>query len=433
MADTREPFNGLLHGVYQIALLVSFIPGLPKYMQYSTFFVLVWIAHYMITKMTTGNPAVDLALGSAILTQLMNPVDNFFFTDPDSLNDVYHHQNQKGKITTAPLKERIKWAFHLFINARGIGWAHESRCTPPRVLPATTHSAFVLRQLKRAVFCMALECAAYTTNASNPYMTYTVGRLTTAPFIWRALGVAAFASAGYARINWMHCLLSAAVVGVGLSLPERWPNLFGSPLQAWSVARFWRFTWHHLLRKPLRAFATVFTSVLFKHPRQPFNPKQKIPAASHSFSETARNLIWACTAFLMSGLIHIGGEVMLTGHISYGAFTFFALQPIAIIIETLVAFLWHSITRQPQPKASYKSPASDNGNADSGTEGASVSCFVGSEVEQAGAGQLWMRYAGYVWVALWFVWSLAFMIDPMIPTSMFVDARVDLRTKEWYL
>ena len=52
---------------------------------------------------------------------------------------------------------------------------------------------------------------------------------------------------------------------------------------------------------------------------------------------------------------------------------------------------------------------------------------VGEYVELEGAPPLWIRCVGYLWVASWFVWSLAFMIDPMTSTNIFVDPRVDLR------
>jgi hypothetical protein len=81
---------------------------------------------------------------------------------------------------------------------------------------------------------------AHVLNASNPGMTTFSAPLSQSALHWRALGVVGFGVAGYARINLVHCLLSAGVVACGFSAPERWPNLFGSPLQAWSVQRFWR-------------------------------------------------------------------------------------------------------------------------------------------------------------------------------------------------
>lgn len=238
MTQTREPLYGPFYGIFQTGLILSIVPGLPKMVQCASFSVLLWMGHYLITKTTTGNPAVDLAQGSAIATQLMTAADIIFITHPDSIKDLYH--KQAGKITEASLKERVKWAINLFINARGIGWSHESPYTPPRVSPGTSRFTFVVRQFRRGVLGIAIECTSYVLNASNPAMTLSTLGLWSSPLVWRALGVAGFAAAGYARINWMNCFLSIAVVGLGFSAPERWPNLFGSFSDAWSVKRVWR-------------------------------------------------------------------------------------------------------------------------------------------------------------------------------------------------
>ena len=47
---------------------------------------------------------------------------------------------------------------------------------------------------------------------------------------------------------------------------------------------------------------------------------------------------------------------------------------------------------------------------------------------------MWVRCVGYIWVFLWFVWSLPFMIDPMVPVGIFTDPRVDLKSflENWF-
>ena len=238
MSQIRGPFYGPFYGIFQTGLILSIVPGLPKVVQHTSFCVLLWMGHYLVTKTTTGNPAVDLAQGSAIATQLMTAADIIFITHPDSIKDLYH--KQAGKITEASLKERVKWAINLFINARGIGWSHESPYTPPRVSPGTSRLSFVVQQFRRGLLGIAIECTSYALNASNPAMTLSTLGLRSSPLVWRALGVAGFAAAGYARINWMNCFLSITLVGLGFSAPQRWPNLFGSLSEAWSVKRVWR-------------------------------------------------------------------------------------------------------------------------------------------------------------------------------------------------
>lgn len=234
----REHFSGLLFGLFQLISILSIIPGGPRTLKWIAFFVLSWISYHLITKTTTQDLAADLGLGSAILTQLLIAFDIMFITHPDTLKNF--QDSHDGKITERPFKERALWAYNLYTNPRGIGWAHESPHLASRPSPSTPRWRFVGVQVIRAVLYIMLECMAYVLNALNPGMTTLTVPLSQSALHWRALGVAGFGVAGYARINLMHCLLSAGVIACGFSAPERWPNLFGSPLQAWSVQRFWR-------------------------------------------------------------------------------------------------------------------------------------------------------------------------------------------------
>jgi hypothetical protein len=153
-----------------------------------------------------------------------------FITHPDTLHNL--QDSRGGKITERPFKQRVVWAYNLYTNPRGIGWAHESQRLPSRPPPSTPRWKFVGTQLLFALLSILLECIGHVLNASNPGMTTPGVLLSQSALRWRALGVASFGAAAFARINALHCVLSASVVACGLSTPERWPCLFGSPLQA---------------------------------------------------------------------------------------------------------------------------------------------------------------------------------------------------------
>ena len=95
-----------------------------------------------------------------------------------------------------------------------------------------------------------------------------------------------------------------------------------------------------------------------------------------------------CTVFLISGLVHIGGEYMMLGRLGLGAFRFFLLQGLAISIETIVS---------------------------------NVLSLSGSSPRKAALSTLKLRtrIVGYVWVLLWFWWSLPLMVDPGIPAGTY--------------
>ena len=161
-----------------------------------------------------------------------------FITDPDTLKNF--QDSHSGKITERPLKERALWAYNFYTNPRGIGWAHESRHLPSRPSPSTPRWKFIGVQLIRVLLYIMLECMAHILNSFNLGLTTPSVLLSHSALQWRALGAVGFGVASYARINLMHCLVSAGVVACGFSAPERWPNLFGSPLLAWNVQQFWR-------------------------------------------------------------------------------------------------------------------------------------------------------------------------------------------------
>jgi hypothetical protein len=142
-------------------------------------------------------------------------------------------------------------------------------------------------------------------------------------------------------------------------------------------------------------------------------------------------------------LLHIGGEYMLLGRFGSGALKFFVLQPVAIILEKVVASAWARFN--PVPPAAVangndtkaKQPNGLNGNGN-GVKGLSPNTSKNGERSQSrlerkivGTPPVWLRCVGYVWVFAWFVLTLPFIIDPMVPLGIFIDSRVDLRTFAW--
>ena len=239
MHDTnRGQFSWILFGLFQLISILSIIPGGRPVLKWIAFVVLSWISYHLITKTTTEDLAFDLALGSAILSQLASVFDMIFITHPDTLKNF--QDSQSGKITERPFKERALWAYNFFTNPRGIGWSHESPHLPSRPSPSTPRWRFVGIQVIRALFYSVIESIAHVLNSSNLGMITPSVPLSHYAFKWRALGALGVGVAGYARINLMQCLLSASAVACGFSTPDRWPNLFGSPLLAWNVRQFWR-------------------------------------------------------------------------------------------------------------------------------------------------------------------------------------------------
>ena len=124
-----------------------------------------------------------------------------------------------------------------------------------------------------------------------------------------------------------------------------------------------------------------------------------------NISNIVQNSLWLCTGFIVGGLIHIGGEYMVIGRMGGGAFKFFVLQSAAIILEKVVISGW-----------AHFNPSLDIDVSRSKKDERSRR---GSEAKSEPP--ILLRCVGYAWVILWFVWSFAFMIDPMVSSGMFID------------
>jgi hypothetical protein len=62
----------------------------------------------------------------------------------------------------------------------------------------------------------------------------------------------------FVDVDAAHAFLSIIFVGVlRLDLPEEWPSMFGSPLEAYSLRRYWGRFWHRLVYRPYLGLASV--------------------------------------------------------------------------------------------------------------------------------------------------------------------------------
>ena len=120
----------------------------------------------------------------------------------------------------------------------------------------------------------------------------------------------------------------------------------------------------------------------------------------------------------------MGGETMVIGRMGGGAFKFFVLQSAAIILEKVVASGWAHFNSPLDIDESDARMKRRNGR----NRVKSLSPNASKRDEQSRRGSeeksdppIWLRCVGYAWVILWFVWSLAFMIDPLASCGMFID------------
>jgi len=156
--------------------------------------------------------------------------------------------------------------------------------------------------------------------------------------------------------RWQHyeCLIPCLppfFVGTGLSRVEDWPPLFGSVFDLWALRQVWGRSWHQMLRPIVLCYGKSAARFLN------FQPGTNASACTQLY-----------VAFFLSALGHYGGDCM-TMH-RFGkpiSPPFFMIQPFAIVAESFV-IKWGE--------------------------------------ERGLSGSKW-KIVGYLWVAIWFCFSIS--------------------------
>ena len=138
--------------------------------------------------------------------------------------------------------------------------------------------------------------------------------------------------------------------------PWEWPRLFGSPLEAWNLRRFWGRFWHRLVYRPYTTYGVWIS-------------RNILGVRAGSLGE---KVSVAMLVFFLSGLMH----ALLTWHSLgcgyWGDVNWFLLNGVFTVGETMVVKLW-----------------SARFNA------------------KAGAGRgMFLRLLGYVWLFTFMFWSV---------------------------
>ena len=235
--DDRPPFNVVLLALSQAIVIIATVPAfLPKFAKILVVLLVGWVFCYIISTQTTGDKGGDNGIGSALLAHYLAVIDYVLLTRPDDLRNI--RDKDTTKMAERSFRSRVIWAMKLYTNPRGIGRVHEVPNIQNRPLPSTPRWKFVVNRATYTVISVSAVGVALVVNAFNPALTTPGKVLTDAPLHLRALGVVGFAVAGAGLLSAIHSSLAAITVGCGFSSPERWPYLFGTPLQAWSIKRF---------------------------------------------------------------------------------------------------------------------------------------------------------------------------------------------------
>ncbi|PPR01958.1 hypothetical protein CVT24_011107 [Panaeolus cyanescens] len=296
------------------------------------------------------------AIGIKLTTITLLTSTDILLSEPQSEFRTKDHQSRSAYNSSSPFLSRLWWGLCVWINPRGINFAHEPKNLPPRPTE-TTNRAFYRRQIKGIVPYLILWELVGWLNRSNPYYYQLVdpSSITGYRRLWRLAGVTYWFHLAY-MLSPGYRLMSIVGVALGLSKPRNWPDMFASPREAYTIRRFWGIFWHKLFRRIFTTHADFIAS------------KLQLPKTG-LFQRYFKTFV----IFGFSGILHLGGDAIAMHSITdSGLMITFLLQAVAIMTEDGVLWLL-------------------------GRAGLRRSRFT--------------KMVGYVYVFLWFSWCTTFSSD----------------------
>ncbi|KAF9269846.1 hypothetical protein L218DRAFT_293298 [Marasmius fiardii PR-910] len=247
------------------------------------------------------------------------------------------------------------------MSPRGIGWSHEpTSALPPRPNARMSRSHSILRQLGMALMNLIILDLVYAYMWNNAC--FHIGGPSIGDPSYGLLGrcrsILVFAMSAVTSMSTTYHFISAFCLTVKINEPQECPSFYGDFSEAYTLRRFWGYSWHQLLRPIIMPYARFFAGDVFHFRR-----------GSRGYEMTI-----LYTGFMLTGIIHQVGDMMMHRDITAGgSLVFFPLQAIGITLESIAI------------------------------GGSWMAC------------PSWIRKTiGYLWVLSWFIWCAPIYVDPLL-------------------
>ncbi|KAJ5359807.1 hypothetical protein N7517_008998 [Penicillium concentricum] len=295
-------------------------------------------------------PIVDRAIlySSGVLmgNMLARYFDRLYTTVPEK---TFHRVIDQTPEDAArlPAPERLFWALELFSVTRGIGWNWRVGGIPKSPAP-TTRFQFVGAQL---ITWIAMYTGLHLFNVTGQLV---LSNQHAIPSLVDNLQIYALIVGGCAMTIYSHfgiLMLPLSALCVGLQVGPRswrdaasWPPNFASVNEAYSIRRFWGYTWHQQLRRQAAAPGEYLISVL----------PSSVRISKRTSVRLGRRYSLLLMSFFVSGLIHACGSYQVTRALGLplsdgGEIKYFVLQGVAIIAEDLGCWVFGVDDRVTKP------------------------------------------------------------------------------------
>ncbi|KAH6657452.1 membrane bound O-acyl transferase family-domain-containing protein [Truncatella angustata] len=238
--------------------------------------------------------------------------------------------------------QKIRWAFALILNQRGVRWNHQVKNVHP--VQTTKKSKFLALQTLEFIKCFliadllfSLSRRFFFTDANGVVGTIRSDDLTLRhpDRRWSFAKTLVFAAMPYFMLSMQYVQLSIVAVALGISKPEDWPPPFGSIADVTTVRLFWGKYWHQQLRHILTSYTDTVIDAL------------GIPRGTNWSSYTTLYL-----AFLLSGTFHALSQRLMPrpedvseSGLVIGFFLFFVCQAVVITVEDFGQWCWRRLRR----------------------------------------------------------------------------------------
>ncbi|KAI8990716.1 membrane bound O-acyl transferase family-domain-containing protein [Trametes punicea] len=301
----------------------------------ASYYYYTLIAHH-----TTGQgPIHDYSIGSVIGGYWAALFIFLWLCDPMK---EWRWRGVKHAPADYPFLKRIYYAACIVCNARLIGWSAQVANVPPPTA-SSSRAQFLRHRFPRMLLMFVLLDFAESYWHLQPL--FPLLGTDAFPTGWRGCVMrfqclfAVFLTT-YANLNLSHILLSMFCVATGLfnGNPADWRPLFGSWTDAYTLRRLWGKTWHQYMQRYFTIAGRALASALgFKK------------------GTIGSRYTQLFTAFALSGLIHVAGDVMVGPSEVGKSMWFFLANAAAIAVEdTVIKAGCRLLGLRPEPTRWWK-------------------------------------------------------------------------------
>jgi hypothetical protein len=228
----------LLRVLFYAALVIPHV-NIRRLLFIPILLLFIFIALYTTTGIGQGDFVIGTSLGASLFI-----ASDYLLLCSDVQDDI-RFEGQMGGMRSRPLMERMVWALRLNLNLRTVGTNVEPTThVPPRPSKSESRQTYILKQLAWVALYGPLRFMALEFNKWNPRFSREPWALTVPrgvfPWWWR-ITILSSVMEVYFGMTAIYSVVSILSVGLKMSKPHDWPPVFTSPLEAYTLRRYWGY------------------------------------------------------------------------------------------------------------------------------------------------------------------------------------------------